>query len=295
MTPLSHSQARLWIEQAADGILNLEQQGVLDAHLKGCAECRAFAAELAALESSLSESLKAHWPASGLPSPQKKELVKEMQGQFAKGGGAAAAASTPILKWLLAFGLLLAAALLLWFLFAQGSTPEAPPEPSLTASRTSTATATATLEDLAAVTKTPSELVLIAIPSQNANCREGNASVFEIADTLFEGKEYTPDARGRDNLWVRFRGPVNETLCWVFIDNLDLFINREPVEIVAVPESLLPFAPYPSTPTPSPTPTFTPEPFRPECSDGLDNDSDGRVDLADTACRNGNDNDEAVP
>lgn len=47
-------------------------------------------------------------------------------------------------------------------------------------------------------------------------------------------------------------------------------------------------------PTITPTPTATPIP-RPQCSDGIDNDGDGRIDLDDAQCRNANDNDEAVP
>ena len=41
MSPLNHQQARQWIEQAADGLLNAEQQASLGEHLATCAECRA--------------------------------------------------------------------------------------------------------------------------------------------------------------------------------------------------------------------------------------------------------------
>jgi hypothetical protein len=147
------------------------------------------------------------------------------------------------------------------------------------------------------------EDVLVAIPTQNVNCRLGNSSEFDIVDTLFEGEQYTPEARGFDNLWVRFVGPVAQMDCWVFIDNLQLLLNEQPVDIVDAPEALLPFVAYPATPTPEPTATFTPEP-PPQCSDSIDNDGDGRIDYGDAAaiaggtadreCTSPADDDEAV-
>jgi hypothetical protein len=117
----------------------------------------------------------------------------------------------------------------------------------------------------------PAELVLIAIPTQNANCRLGpSSSYFDIVDTLFADTEYAPNARGSDNQWVRFKGPVYGANCWVFIDSLDLFINEEFVNIEDVPESLLPFAPYPPMPTSTPTeiiPEATDTPLPPQPKD----------------------------
>jgi hypothetical protein len=141
------------------------------------------------------------------------------------------------------------------------------------------------------------ELQLVAIPIQNVNCRYGNSNQFEIADTLFEGQAYRPDARGNDNLWVRFLGPVAQVQCWVFVDNLDLLLNDEIVELVNVTEALLPYASYPATTTPSPTPTFAPEPSataapRPQCDDGIDNDGDGDIDMADGRCLSPDDDSE---
>lgn len=54
--------------------------------------------------------------------------------------------------------------------------------------------------------------------------------------------------------------------------------------------------PPPPTPTPTPTstptPTPTPQPGVPQCSDGRDNDGDGRVDMADKQCMSPSDNNE---
>lgn len=112
---------------------------------------------------------------------------------------------------------------------------------------------------------TPAELLLIAIPTQNVNCRLGNGSVFDIADTLFMGVEYSPIARGPDDMWLLFSGPANAERCWVFINNLELILNGESVEIGEVPVSVLPVAPYPPMPTltstpEGPAPTSTPTP-----------------------------------
>lgn len=286
MKALTHAQARQRIEQAADGLLDAAKQQDLAAHLKGCADCRAFAAELAALENEIGRTLKAHWGQPSLPKSSEEELLKELQKKF--GTGSPAGGPPFMLIGLLIIPLIL---LLWWFANAGGSAPDA--EPTATDTQTLVASATQPAAAAASNTPTPDQLVLVAIPTQNTNCREGNSSQFEIADTLQEGKEYSPIGRGRDNMWVLFKGPTFETKCWAYIQNLTLLINDQPVAIEDVTEDLLPFVGYPATPTPTPTPTFTPEPFTPECSDGIDNDGDRRIDLNDTSCSNANDNDES--
>lgn len=295
MTPLSHTEARQLIEQASDGLLENAQQRTLEAHLKTCAECRAFAAELAGLESALSSAMKKHWPQKGLSKAGESELVKNAQSGFQPDG------------FSLPFGgptLLLTLVLLVLALFgiSQFFPLSAPLEQTMTDTSTPSATASVTATLPAAVpSETAGIQVLTAVPLQNANCREGNGSIFEIADTLFEGTEYSPIGRGFDNLWVLFVGPSFQTNCWVFIENLTLLINDEPAQIDQVSEDLLPFVNYPPTPTLSPTLTFTPEPSEtnapsvPECKDGLDNDNDRYIDMQDPQCRNPQDDDELNP
>lgn len=61
MTEKVHAQARTYVQARLDGRLAPEQQAWLNAHLAACAACRAYAAELAALERLLPETLHARW------------------------------------------------------------------------------------------------------------------------------------------------------------------------------------------------------------------------------------------
>jgi hypothetical protein len=157
-------------------------------------------------------------------------------------------------------------------------------------------------EDFSEEPDAPEDLLLIAIPSQNTNCRLGNSSTyFDIADTLFEGDEYSPAARGQDNLWLYVPGPVYGSNCWAYIESIELFLNGELVAIEDVPLEILPVVPYPPLPTATPTPTLeptaTPEPTAterlPECSDGIDNDGDGDIDMSDGRCLSPDDDSES--
>lgn len=298
MSPLSHAQAHELIQRSVDGLLQATEQRQLEQHLIGCAECRAYASQLSALETGLRATMLAHWPQADLSSPAKSDLVKNLQKQF--GNGAPPPPAAPLaggLKWLLlllvpllAFGV--------WKLLPQAGSFPLAETPTATPSATNTATVTSSPTASQTLTSTPVQQILVAIPVQNVNCREGNGSAFDIADTLFENEQYSPNARGRDNLWVRFLGPVTQVQCWVFVENLQLLLSEEPVQIVDLSETILPFADYPPTPTPSPTPTFTPESATntpvPQCSDGIDNDNDGTVDYGrDKNCANPNDDNEA--
>ncbi|MCL5428274.1 MAG: zf-HC2 domain-containing protein [Chloroflexi bacterium] len=307
MRALNHSEARLLIEQAADSQLTSTEQRLLESHLQGCAECRAYAAEFAALEAAFGKTLHERWGQPKLSKGSEANLVKALQEKFPPGPGSPPKPTGGFPAVLALLGIALIGLLslgLFWIASATSRTlPTEKPTKTSTATPTTTATLIAEIVALPTDTPTPTVLMLFAIPQQNVNCREGNSSAFEIADTLFEGEEYSPTGRGFDNQWVRFVGPVTQVNCWVFIDNLVLEINEVPTNIEGVPEFLLPFVKYPPTPTPSPTVTFTPErestatftPFVPQCSDGIDNDQDRLVDLADKECRSPSDNDEAKP
>jgi hypothetical protein len=317
MKALNHSQARALIEQAADGLLNAEEQRALESHLQGCADCRAYAAEFAALESALGATLLGRWEKPELSTASEQKLVHNLTEMFGKGGGSgnppAKTGGRPFPRWWTV--LVLAALAIAGGLATPGVINWLKPSErdenlfassQLTLTETKTATATAspteTVTPSITMTTTPSPLILVAIPNRNANCRQGNGNSFEIADTLFEGVEYTPIARGRDNLWVQFMAPVNLIKCWAYIENIDLLINDVITPIEEVPESLLPFVPYPPTLTPTPTITQSPEPLDPsdtppsstlpQCNDGIDNDQDGAIDMRDKDCKDTIDSNE---
>ncbi|MCG8344655.1 MAG: hypothetical protein MI685_05770, partial [Chlorobiales bacterium] len=124
-------------------------------------------------------------------------------------------------------------------------------------------------------TPTPAPDELFAVPLQNSNCRLGcQASLFDIADTLFEGEQYEINGFSPDGFFAQFIGPATGQRCWVPLSLLELQLNGEAIPFEQVPEAFLSYISCPATPTPTLTPTFTPEPSDtptpPQCSDGID-------------------------
>lgn len=60
----SHKNSRVLLNMAQDGDLSSKAQIVLETHLMGCDECRAYAGELAQLETALTQKLPAVWSVS---------------------------------------------------------------------------------------------------------------------------------------------------------------------------------------------------------------------------------------
>jgi hypothetical protein len=139
---------------------------------------------------------------------------------------------------------------------------------------------------------------ILVVPNRNVNCRLGpSATLFEIDDTLMEGVEYKPLAQGPDAMWLLFEGPISKNNCWAFAENLDVVCNDG--QAGDLESCGLEVVDYPPLPTLSSTPTFTPEADStevpqqlPQCSDGLDNDGDGDIDMADGRCVDPNDDTE---
>jgi LysM repeat protein len=82
MTALSHTAARQAAQLAADGRLDAADQAALDAHLRACADCRAYAAELAAVEQTLRRALASRWEAAAARGP-----APDLAGRLARPGG----------------------------------------------------------------------------------------------------------------------------------------------------------------------------------------------------------------
>lgn len=91
--------------------------------------------------------------------------------------------------------------------------------------------------------------ILVAIPSQDYNCRYGNSTLFDIADTLKAGVEYPPKGQGFDLIWVQFEGPSFGTLCWVPASGLTFFLDGLEITLTQLPDGLLGFVTYPTAPT----------------------------------------------
>jgi hypothetical protein len=139
-------------------------------------------------------------------------------------------------------------------------------------------------------TPTPETAAMMVYPDQNTNCRQGTSSSSQAYDTLMQGEGYIPVGRTPDNLYFLFRGPVTNVRCWA---PTSLFtIPFGPLNLV--PSEALPYINYPTaTPTPSAGPKATATPL-PQCSDGIDNDSDGNTDYPrDKNCASPSDNNES--
>jgi len=107
-------------------------------------------------------------------------------------------------------------------------------------------------EDFA--TATPSGGLLVVIPGKDYNCRYGNSTVFDIADTLKANGEYAPVGIGPDMLWLQFKGPTYGELCWAPVSGFVLYLNGAEIPLAQISRDLLPTVSYPPLPTATPDP-----------------------------------------
>jgi Zn-dependent metalloprotease len=124
---------------------------------------------------------------------------------------------------------------------------------------------------------------------QNGNCRTNPGTGYEPLDTLAAGYRASINATVPDQAWFRIYLSNWNQNCWV---------SRSVVDIVGDLNGLLVLQ-Y----APPPTPTTDVDegtnggggvtPSGPQCSDGIDNDGDGLIDLLDPQCGSTIDNDES--
>ena len=137
----------------------------------------------------------------------------------------------------------------------------------------------------------------MAYPDEDTNCRE--APNGRIIDTLFQGEAYLMRGRDAQNQWIFLRGP-NGRLCWAFAALFTFTHDGHESDLSEIPLDWLPNILTPTatfTPTPAtggaPAATKTSAPPPPQCNDGIDNDGDGLIDMADGRCKDPTDNSES--
>lgn len=144
---------------------------------------------------------------------------------------------------------------------------------------------------------------LMIIPLQNLNCRSFCTAQSEISDTLLKGVQYTPIGWDARTGYFAFLGPTFGERCYAppltgGTQLMSLLVGGQEFSLASLTTDNIEFMACPafSTPTPTPDPDEGDNPTPvPACSDGIDNDSDGAIDLRDPQCRNASDDDEAVP
>ncbi|MBN2117750.1 MAG: hypothetical protein JW730_14335 [Anaerolineales bacterium] len=91
-------------------------------------------------------------------------------------------------------------------------------------------------------TPTPEKAHVTAI--QNANCRYGPGTAYDIADTLFAGQTAPIMGRNEQGTWWQIQGPTFGSLCWVSKVTVEVSGAIDVVPVIVAP----------------PPPTLTPEP-----------------------------------
>ena len=126
----------------------------------------------------------------------------------------------------------------------------------------------------------------------NLFCRVGPGQVYPEADSFTPGIEADVIGISPDGSHVQVLGPNFGVACFVPVEARfgELEGTCDDLEVVQIP------------PTPTHTPTFTPEPEQPtatapapvlpQCSDGIDNDGDGDIDMSDGRCTSPEDDNE---
>ena len=72
---ITHHQAQKLIHSVRMAYLDDDQQKLLDQHLENCAECRAYAEQMAQLDTHIQHSLQERWPESH---PKEVELASKL-------------------------------------------------------------------------------------------------------------------------------------------------------------------------------------------------------------------------
>jgi hypothetical protein len=116
---------------------------------------------------------------------------------------------------------------------------EVPDEPTFTPTPTTTACA-------------PSAVFI-----QNAHCRHGPGTVYDILTSLLQGQSVSVEGRNQDSTWWWILLPESSAHCWVSAITVDAVCIPPDLQVVAAPPTPT-FTPTPVTPSVTPTNTPTP-------------------------------------
>jgi RNA polymerase sigma-70 factor, ECF subfamily len=124
--------------------------------------------------------------------------------------------------------------------------------PSSTSTPTATATSTSTPVEAVIIleTDTPTATATLGppifIPSENANCRKGPDTIFEVVGFLFEGESISIKGKNSANTWWYLDHPTTSANCWTWMGLGTAEGDLSNVPIIASP------------PTPTPIDTQAP-------------------------------------
>ena len=145
-----------------------------------------------------------------------------------------------------------------------------------------------------------------AVATRDTNCRASDYNDSANIGTIKEGQQALILAVNPQGTYVRVEEPNFQVHCWVWVDLVDLKLGTETI----YPDDLIGLVSIQQAPAPTSTPTSTSSgggsgggASTPQCSDGVDNDGDGKADyyagavppagVGDAQCSSPTDNDES--
>ena len=95
--------------------------------------------------------------------------------------------------------------------------------------------------------------------NQNANCRSGASTTFDIVAILLQGQNVPIVGKSPDGYYLVVIEPTNGRECWLAANLIDVRGNLSEISVIQPPP-----LPAPPTPIPSPTPSRPPPPPTPD-------------------------------
>jgi hypothetical protein len=109
------------------------------------------------------------------------------------------------------------------------------------------------------ITPTPTTCVPFVVAKQDANCRTGPGSVYDVLGYLLDGEMALIDGRLSDSSWWRIANPDGGGSCWVWSSPVEASCNPENAPVLEAPPTPTPAVdndPPPAPPLSSPANGF---------------------------------------